>query len=99
LAAQSKFNRLGIPTAEINRVARFFLVKHTKTGYIYKMTPNLTKWLNNIPNDHKIYQHFLLQGAPKYIYPHWDFWYEIYHLATQEINRKKVAGFGWVLRD
>jgi hypothetical protein len=27
----------------VGRVARFFLLKHTKTG-------------NNIPNDHKIYQ-------------------------------------------
>jgi hypothetical protein len=37
-----------------NRVARFFLVKHTKMG-----------GGNYVPNDHKIYQHFSFQGPPK----------------------------------
>jgi hypothetical protein len=35
-----------------------------------------TKWPQNIPNDHKIYQHFLFYIRPSKIYPNWDFWFE-----------------------
>jgi hypothetical protein len=38
------------------RVARFFLVQHTKTGKIYQITTKYTKWSQNIPNDRKIDQ-------------------------------------------
>jgi hypothetical protein len=31
------------------------------------MAIKYTKWPYNIPNDHKIYQHFLFQGPPKFI--------------------------------
>jgi hypothetical protein len=57
----------------IIRVARFFLVKHTKTGRnipndhkFHQKAINCTKWLG-IPNDHKIYQQFPFQGALMYI--------------------------------
>jgi hypothetical protein len=33
---------------------------------IYTMTTELTIWPQNIPNDHKIYQHYTFQGPPKY---------------------------------
>jgi hypothetical protein len=45
-----------------SRVARLFLVKHTKPG-------------KYVPNDRKIYQHFAFQRPPKYTQI-WDFWYE-----------------------
>jgi hypothetical protein len=35
------------------RVARFFLVQHTKTGKIYEMTIKCTKLIQNIPDDIK----------------------------------------------
>jgi hypothetical protein len=38
------------------RVARFFLVQHTKKGKIYRMTIKYTRWPQHIPNGHKIYQ-------------------------------------------
>jgi hypothetical protein len=40
----------------VTRVARYLLVKHTKIGKIYKITIKNTKWPQNIPNGHKIYQ-------------------------------------------
>jgi hypothetical protein len=43
------------------RVARFFLVNHTKTWKIYQMTTNVTKY--TFPRHSKIYLN-------------WDFWYE-----------------------
>jgi hypothetical protein len=48
-----------------NRVARFFLVHDTKTGKMYQMNTKLYQMVlkcprcpYNIPNSHKIYQHF-----------------------------------------
>jgi hypothetical protein len=35
-------------------------------GKYTKMAGKYTKWLENIPNGHKIYQHFPLQDTPKY---------------------------------
>jgi hypothetical protein len=58
------------------RVARFFLIKYTKTGYTtpnlpinYPMSINYSKWQKCIPNFyvHKIYQPFLVQGHQKFI--------------------------------
>jgi hypothetical protein len=58
------------------RVARFFLIKYTKTGYTtpnlpinYPMSINYSKWQKCIPNFyvHKIYQSFLVQGHQKFI--------------------------------
>jgi hypothetical protein len=43
------------------RVARFFLVQHTKTG-------------ENIPNNHKISTSSI--ARPSKIYPNWYFWFE-----------------------
>jgi hypothetical protein len=53
--------------------------KHTKLGKIYQIGKNIpnddqpyqtainyTKWTENIPNGHKIYQHFPFQGTPKF---------------------------------
>jgi hypothetical protein len=61
------------------RVARFFLVQHTKAGkntklsynvtnkhIIYPMVTKYTKWPQNIPNDCKIYQHLPLHVPPKF---------------------------------
>jgi hypothetical protein len=60
------------------RVARYFLVQHTKTGkiytkmqyinytewpQIYPMATKYTEWPQNIPNGHKIYV-----MATKYVY-------------------------------
>jgi hypothetical protein len=56
-----------------SRVARFFLVQHTKTGKnlqndqkIYQMAINFFQWPNNRPNLHKIYPHFQLEYPPKF---------------------------------
>jgi hypothetical protein len=44
------------------RAARLFLVQHTKTGKMFQktikkqMATKYTKWPQNIPNGHKIYQ-------------------------------------------
>jgi hypothetical protein len=64
------------------------LVQNTKTGKIYQnsnkmyqMAIRYTKWLSNIPNDHKIYQQFPFQGPPKYTQI-WIFGLKTYHLAT-----------------
>jgi hypothetical protein len=55
------------------RVARLFLVQHTKNGKyipndhrIERMASKYTEWPQNIPNGHKMYQHFPLQDPPKY---------------------------------
>jgi hypothetical protein len=56
------------------RVARFFLIKYTKTGGgIYQMAikytkcslHKYTKWPKSIQNGHKIYQHFPVPNLPK----------------------------------
>jgi hypothetical protein len=48
---------------------------------IYQMTTKYTKWPENIPNGHKIYQHFPLQDPPNL--PTLDFFgLKINHLAT-----------------
>jgi hypothetical protein len=56
-------------------IARFFLTQYTKTGQIctfsklpqhYQMAKNYTEWPQNIPNGHKLYQHFPFQDPPKY---------------------------------
>jgi hypothetical protein len=44
----------------LNRVTRFFLVKHTKTGEIYQITTKYTQWLWNIPNGHKMDRKFIV---------------------------------------
>jgi hypothetical protein len=59
------------------RVARFFLVQHTKTGKIYQIITTFTKWLLSV----KIYQHLRLQDPPKFTQI-WIFGLKIYHLAT-----------------
>jgi hypothetical protein len=55
------------------RVARLFLVQHTKNGKyipndhrIERIASKYTEWPQNIPNGHKMYQHFPLQDPPKY---------------------------------
>jgi hypothetical protein len=56
----------------LHRVARFLLVKYTKTGKKYQITTKLPNGHKNtqrpkcIPNDHKIYQHLSLQDTPKF---------------------------------
>jgi hypothetical protein len=42
------------------------LVKYTKSGKIYKITIKNTKWPQNRPNSHKIYQHLPLRVPPKF---------------------------------
>jgi hypothetical protein len=37
-------------------VARFSLEQHTKTGKIYQKDSKYTKWPQDIPNGHRIYQ-------------------------------------------
>jgi hypothetical protein len=44
----------------VGRVARFFMVHDTKTGknVSNERVKNIPKWPQNIPNGHKMYQHF-----------------------------------------
>jgi hypothetical protein len=63
------------------RVARFFLVQHTKTGKICQITIKYTKRPLHIPNGHKIYQHLPLKDPSKFI-KICIFGLKIYHLAT-----------------
>jgi hypothetical protein len=74
------------------RVARFFLLQHTKTGgnipddqkytiQVYQMAINYIKCPENLPNSHKIYQHCSLQDPPKFTQIG-IFGLRIYHLAT-----------------
>jgi hypothetical protein len=42
---------------------------------MYQKDIRYTKWLLNIPNGHKIYQHFTFQGPPKF-YQNWYFWFQ-----------------------
>jgi hypothetical protein len=62
------------PVETATRVVRFFLVKHTKTWKIIPNREKYTKWPLNIPT-HSI-------ARPSRIDQNWDFWFEIYHLAT-----------------
>jgi hypothetical protein len=48
----------------------------------FKIITEYTNCSQNIPNDYNTYQHFPLQGLPKYTYKNWNFWLEILHLAT-----------------
>jgi hypothetical protein len=63
---------------QLIRVARFFLVHYTRVG---KSIPNdqmamiYTNWPENIPNGHKIYQHFPFKCPTKYT-KFGIFWYE-----------------------
>jgi hypothetical protein len=47
---------LPVPAGPCNKVARFFLAQHTKTGEIYQITTTYTKWSQNRPNGRKIDQ-------------------------------------------
>jgi hypothetical protein len=64
-----------------DRVARFFLVQHTKTGKIYQKTIQYTKQPQNIPNGRKIDQHIPLQVPPKFTHIMF-LGLKIRHLAT-----------------
>jgi hypothetical protein len=44
----------------------FSWYKLPKREKIYQMTINHTKWKQNIPNDHKMYEHLPLQDPPKF---------------------------------
>jgi hypothetical protein len=63
------------------RVDRFFLVHDTKTGKMYQVNTNCTKWSLNIPNVHKIFQMAvkyinIFQSEDLDFFPNWDFWFE-----------------------
>jgi hypothetical protein len=74
---QSGAGSTGIPQG-----CQFFLDPNIpKTGNIYPMTTNYTKRPSNIPNGHKIYQHFPFQGPPKFTQTG-IFGLKINHLAT-----------------
>jgi hypothetical protein len=54
-------------------VARFVLVQTYQNRKnipndqrLYQLAINYTKWPQNIPNGHKIYEHFPFQGPPKF---------------------------------
>jgi hypothetical protein len=51
------------------RIARFLLIQTYQKGKIISNGHTLYKITmpSNIPNGHKIYQHFTFQGPPKYI--------------------------------
>jgi hypothetical protein len=70
------------------RVARFFVVQHTKSGKnipkghkIYLMVTKYTEWTLNRPNKHKIYKHCPLQDLQKFTQTG-IFVLKMYHLAT-----------------
>jgi hypothetical protein len=75
------------------RVARSFLVKiyqnrekYTKLSLNYQMAIKYTKWAKSIPNGHKRYQHFPVQGPPKFAQIG-IFGLKINHLATLDEGR------------
>jgi hypothetical protein len=43
---------------------------------MYQMVIKYPKSPLNIPNGHKIYQHFSIYVRPSKIYPNWNFWFE-----------------------
>jgi hypothetical protein len=69
------------------RVARFFPARYTKTGETIPNYHRITKWQQNKPNGHNIFQmgikyiNIYLQRLSK-IYTNWDLGLKIYHLAT-----------------
>jgi hypothetical protein len=84
-----------IETLYQTRVARFFLVQHTKTG------EKLTKLPKNIPNYHKIYQRavkyipkFSIKRPSKTYKNIWIFGMQIYHLATLYQTLEEWKGDG-----
>jgi hypothetical protein len=73
----------------VSRVAKIFLVQHTKPG---KITINYTKLPQNTPNGRKkdqmaiiIYQHLPLQATPKFTQID-IFGLKIYHLANLNVS-------------
>jgi hypothetical protein len=71
------------------RVARFFLVQHTKMGKIDQIATKYTKRPENIRNGHKVFRYLprkiSLQDIPKFTQI-WIFGLKIYHLATLLAN-------------
>jgi hypothetical protein len=67
------------------QVCQIFMVQHTKTGKNIpsdnKISQIATKWTENLPNGHKIYQHLPLQDTPKFTQIR-IFGLKINHLAT-----------------
>jgi hypothetical protein len=65
----------------LTRIARYFLVQHTKNGKKYEWTIKYTKWKYKIPKCNKIDQMVINLptssiARPSKIYPNWDFWFE-----------------------
>jgi hypothetical protein len=72
----------------LDRVARLVFVQTYQNGKnlphdhkLYQTVIDYTKWVYNIPNGPKIYQHFPFQGTPKYTQIG-IFGTKINHLAT-----------------
>jgi hypothetical protein len=62
----------------LTRIARYFLVQHTKNGKKYELTIKYTKWKYKIPKCNKIDQMVIniptsSIARPSKIYPNWDF--------------------------
>jgi hypothetical protein len=88
-----------------SRVARFFgttyqnkknnhILFQLATKYIYQITTKYTKWPQNIPNGRNITKLSLNRptysiARPSKIYPNWDFWLEICHLAAPVFTSPK----------
>jgi hypothetical protein len=91
-----RFFPVAILTDSDCRVARFFLAQRTKTGKnIPKKDQKHIQYTNcsNVPNGHKVYQNFLLQGLIKI----GIFGLKIYHLAT--LNRKSRKCYNAIALD
>jgi hypothetical protein len=73
IASSPHFRRIKIIGS---RVARFYLVQHTKTVKTYKITTKCTKWLYNISNVHICNITTSSIEKTSKIYPNLDFWFE-----------------------
>jgi hypothetical protein len=77
----------------MDRVARFFLARDTKTSKnvpnerkMYQMIIEYSKCPQIIPNGHKIHKPIFYKLRPSKIYPNSDFWLKIIHLATLQMD-------------
>jgi hypothetical protein len=72
------------------RLPDFSWHKIPKQCKINYLTTKYTKWPRNLPNEHKIYKHFLVGGPPKYT-KFGIFGMKINHLATLSAKHVQIC--------